>query len=122
MYMTMQDDKRVFTPREIAIAQRQFAIMNVFSTIGPPLSLHYVRAFLAVAAMPGLGTSEYARLLELDQAVTSRILLEIGKKTRKGDPGRDLVEAENDEVDLRKKHYYLTHKGREVFDRIMELY
>jgi DNA-binding MarR family transcriptional regulator len=103
-------------------SQRLLAIMGVFNDIDPPMTLHYVRAFLLVAAQPGLGASEYARRLGLEQAVASRILLEIGKKTRRGDPGRDLVEAEDDVVDMRKKPYRLTAKGRKVLSKILSLY
>jgi DNA-binding MarR family transcriptional regulator len=107
---------------ELAKAQRLGAILNLLTSIDPPITLHYARALMEVAASPGLGTTEYARRLKLEQGVASRILLEIGLKLRSGEPGRGLMEAEGDAVDLRQKHYYLTKSGQEIVHRILEVY
>lgn len=94
--------------------------LNVFrEEIDTAIPATYMAAFLLVALKPGKGASDYGRELGLAQAVTSRILLEIGKKSRTGKEGYGLVDSDQDPIDLRLRRNYLTPKGEALFKKIM---
>ena len=97
---------------------RVFAILEAFREVAPTLPASYAQAFLAVAMKPGQPSGAYAKAIGMIQPVASRILLEIGKKTRTGGPGLELVESVEDLQDLRIKRYYLTAKGRKLIKDI----
>ena len=107
------DDQRRLT--------RLIAIFQIMRDINPTLPVSYAQAFLAVALSPGQGPAHYAKALGVVQPVASRTLLEIGKKARTGGPGLGLVDSQQDPVDLRTLHYYLTPKGRSLFEHIMQI-
>lgn len=52
--------------------------------------------------------------------VVSRDLLGLGKRTRTGKPGLDLVEAFEDYQDLRRKPYRLTKAGHRLIKQLTE--
>ena len=52
-------------------------------------------------------------------AVVSRDLLGLGKRTRMGKPGLDLVESYEDYNDLRRKPYRMTKKGHTVIQKML---
>jgi len=92
--------------------------VDVFRAVEPSIPSSYIAAFLAVAMDPGNGTVHYSKQLGMLQPVASRVLLEIGQKTRTGQPGLGLVAAEYDLHDLRLKRYYLTPKGHALIMRL----
>lgn len=95
-----------------------YEALNAFRTVDPSIPSSYVAAFLAVAMDPGNGTVHYSKTLGMLQPVASRVLLEIGQKTRTGQPGLGLVAAEYDLHDLRLKRYYLTQKGHVLLRQV----
>ncbi len=95
-------------------------VIDQFREVDSAFPVSYIAALLAVAREPGLTGSEYAARLGLDQPVMSRILLEIGQKSRHGGPGRGWVLGVHDEIDLRRKNIYLTPVGRALVDVILD--
>ncbi len=93
-------------------------MLDAFRAVEPSIPSSYIAAFLAVAMDPGHGTAHYSKSLGMLQPVGSRVLLEIGQKTRTGGPGLGLVAAEYDKDDLRLKRYFLTAKGRGLLSKI----
>jgi DNA-binding MarR family transcriptional regulator len=53
--------------------------------------------------------------------VASRILLEMGKKTRTGGPGHGLVDSVQASDDLRQWNFYVTPRGQKLLDRCFAL-
>lgn len=100
---------------------RLIAVFNALREVSPTIPASYAQAFLAVALNPGHGPGTYAQTLGLVQPVTSRTLLEIGKKTRKGGPGLGLVDSQSDAIDLRLTRYLLTTKGHNLMAKIMQI-
>jgi len=94
--------------------------LNAFRSVEPNMPLSYALGFMHVALDPGYGTVHYARAMAMHQPVTSRILLEIGQKTRTGGPGLGLVDSVYDTVDLRLKRYFLTPKGKLLVQAIVK--
>jgi DNA-binding MarR family transcriptional regulator len=98
---------------------RLFHTLNEFSDVTNAMPVSYIQFFLMVARDPGKGATEYGRKLGVQQAVASRILLEIGQKSRGLSGGFGLVESSVDPIDLRLKRYHLTLKGRELAERVI---
>ncbi len=104
---------------DVTKLERLSRVIDIFRDIDGSISANYLQAFILVALKPGRGSTEYARDLGLAQAVVSRILLEIGKKSRMGGEGLGLVDSVHDPKDLRLKRNYLTPKGRELLRKIL---
>jgi DNA-binding MarR family transcriptional regulator len=104
---------------EIAVERLRRAV-DVFREIDTALPASYLAAFLLVAARPGGSTTEYAAEMGQAQAVTSRILLEIGKKSRTGNPGHELVDSDAHPDDLRRRRVFLTPKGRRLLRKVVD--
>ncbi len=99
--------------------RRTFQTIKVFQELGSAMPASYMAVFLAVALEPGLGVSAYADKLGMLRPVCSRAMLEMGKKARTGGPGLELLDSQQDSQDLRAVHYFLTHKGRRLLDRLV---
>ncbi len=85
-----------------------------FRDVDAAFPVSYIAALLAVAREPGLTGSDYAGRLDIAQPVLSRILLEIGPKSRHGRPGLKWITSVSDPDDLPRKRIYLTPLGQEV--------
>ncbi len=95
-------------------------VIDQFRELDPAFPVSYIAALLAVAREPGLTGTEYAARLGQEQAPMSRMLLELGQKSRHGGPGRGWLYSVPDPVDLRRKHIYLTPAGRALVDEILD--
>jgi DNA-binding MarR family transcriptional regulator len=94
-------------------------VIDIFREYDTTFPASYIAAFLLVAMKPGKGSSEYARDLGLAQAVTSRLMLEIGQKSRTGEEGLGLLDSSPDGQDLRVRRVFLTNKGRGLLRRVL---
>jgi DNA-binding MarR family transcriptional regulator len=94
-------------------------VIDIFREYDTAFPASYIAAFLLVAMNPGKGSSEYARDLGLAQAVTSRLMLEIGQKSRTGEEGLGLLDSSPDGQDLRVRRVFLTNKGRGLLRRVL---
>lgn len=106
------------TDAEHAAIIRALSVMDVFKNVDDGMPTSYVRMFLQVCAEPGKGVTKYAEDLGVYQAVGSRILLEIGPKSRSGGEGLGLVQADFDTEDMRVKNYWPTSKGWRVVQQL----
>ena len=95
--------------------------IEAFRSIDPKMPSSYMAAFISVAMEPGLGPTEYARRLGTHQAIASRVLLEIGPKSRLKDSGYGLVQVGISNADMRAHSYELTTKGRVLLQRLLDL-
>lgn len=95
-------------------------MLQAFRALEPTMPTAYAAAFLAVALKPGQGVSYYANQLGMLGPVASRILLEIGQKTRKEDQeSLQLVDTVTHPDDLRAKMFFLTAKGERLLRTIL---
>ncbi len=106
---------------DAATLRRLVALIDAFRQIEPSMPTSYIAGFLAVATEPGMGATFYARKLGVIVPVASRILLEMGKKTRTGGPGHELVDSVQATDDLRQWNFYVTPRGRKLLDRCIAL-
>lgn len=113
-------DRFAKLPAEDALKiERQARVIDLFREFNTAFPASYMAAFLLVAANPGKPTSEYAKMMGMAQAVGSRLMLEIGPKTRTGEEGLGLIDSAPDPKDLRVKRAYLTPKGKALLRRIL---
>lgn len=108
---------------DIRIVEQMERFVDAFRVIRDGIMpSSYIRTFLAVAKEPGHGSSIYARKLGMVHAVASRILLELGQKTRWGGPGLMLLDTEVDSADRRIKRIFLTPAGQALFREVLGIY
>lgn len=107
-------------PSEAKTLRKALAFVDVFRQLDMMhMPANYIAAFLAVALDPGKGVTAYAEATGMLRPVTSRILLEIGAKSRNGESGLGLVDSVRGSTDLRAVNYFLTAKGKKLLARAM---
>ena len=102
------------------LLRKTTSLIDAFRAVDPAMPLGYAAAFLAVASEPGQGVTHYADTLGMLRPVCSRVLLEIGIKTRTGGPGYELVDRVHNDADMRNVNYFLTAKGKKLLASILK--
>lgn len=82
------------------------------------LTLQAVHMFLLVALQPGITSKEISRKTGLSQSSCSRNMALLSATHRLGKPGLDLVTAEEDIRERRRKKLYLTPKGKALVSKL----
>ena len=108
-------------PEEFTQISRLQDVIGTFRALDGAFPASYMVCLLAVAKEPGFGVTHYSTKLGMLQAVVSRILLELGNRTRKGGDGMGLVDSVRDPNDYRVYRYYLTPKGRAFVNSVLKL-
>lgn len=98
--------------------ERLSRVIGVFYEFDAAFPASYIRAFLLVASKPGLSVTDYGNLLGVSQPIISRLLLQIGERSRAGRPGLGWVCRVGDSEDLRMKRVQLTPRGQELIQRL----
>ncbi|HEY8614175.1 MAG TPA: hypothetical protein VIL69_23180 [Roseomonas sp.] len=100
---------------------RGIAFIEAFRSVEPSMSANYAVAFMAVALRPGLGVTAYAKQLGLTRPGASRVLGEIGQRTRaiKGGAGLGLVDSVPNAEDRRNVEFFLTPKGKRLLGQVL---
>ena len=115
----MNDDRaQPYTDTELRRLRALALVVRDFRELSPAFPSSYMLAFLAVAMRPGGGSTDYMQTLETAQPVASRILIALGPKGRSSE-GFGLVDTFIDTIDMRRKHTYLTDKGKTLVARIL---
>ena len=83
------------------------------------MPLQYLTSFLLVAMEEGLSVSDYAKKAGVSNSVMSRHLLDIGDRSRHGEPGFGLVTFSPRMENLREHEYRLTAKGKMLWEEIV---
>ncbi|ACA19282.1 transcriptional regulator, MarR family [Methylobacterium sp. 4-46] len=100
---------------------RALWILDTFRGMNPRMSITYAMGFLMVANRPGLGPTDYAPMLGTTQPIMSRMLLDLGPKTRDKPEGLGLLERRVSPESLRQVCYTLTAKGEELATKIARI-
>jgi DNA-binding MarR family transcriptional regulator len=106
----------------LTLTEKLERVIDTFREVDPAMPSSYIRMFLAIAKKPGHGSSVYARDLGMVQPVASRIILELGQKTRSGGPGYELLDAAIDDEDFRLKRTFLTAQGRDLYRAVLSIW
>ncbi|MGE0482637.1 MAG: hypothetical protein AB7Q81_00710 [Gammaproteobacteria bacterium] len=87
-------------------------------TLGPDVTLQRLLILMAVYRNEGASQSELLAVLEgTSITALSRNLADVGELTSRKTTGPGLVELRVDPTNLRRKHIYLTPRGRRFFAR-----
>jgi len=89
--------------------------------IDPEMQAHTINIFLMVCMNPGITMKDLGNQLGLSQATMSRNIAALGKVHRLNRPGYDLVQAEEDPVERRRKIVNLTAKGKRVQESLLSI-
>lgn len=109
---TINHYKRRLPDEDLSPVKKLAGALQVFSSERGTMPMQYVQSFLLVAEEEGLGVTDYAQRAGASVSVMSRHLLDIGERDRYMKPGLGWVTARLNPMELRKKEYFVTDKGR----------
>ena len=103
---------------EIASLMR---VLEEFRKLDPDLPIQYALSFLTLAENEGISMRELAERLGIAQSSASRNVAALSKWHSFGKPGLDLVQAEEDPRERRRKIISLTPKGHALIVTLRDL-
>jgi DNA-binding MarR family transcriptional regulator len=106
------DDKRVLSG--LVDTLQQFADMRA------NIPLHQVIMLLRLAMEEGKSQKHYSVKWDLPPSTVSRAMLDLGKRTRKGEEGLGLVQEQHAPHSLKEHEVYLSPKGRGLITKIIK--
>lgn len=111
-------------PKEGSIGLRALAkvtaIVRAFQQLNMELPMQQAAALLYIAANEGCMVLDMANATGMTQSAASRNIAALGKWARYGKPGLELIRTEEDPMERRRKLLYLTPKGRNAVQAIIE--
>ncbi len=102
-------------PDEIATVTR---VLEAFRTLDPDLPIQYALSFMTIAQNEGISIGELAERLGIAQSSASRNVAALSRWHSFGKAGLDLVSAQEDPRERRRKVVALTDKGRAFLDEL----
>jgi len=102
-------------PDEIATVTR---VLEAFRTLDPDLPIQYALSFMTIAQNEGISIGELADRLGIAQSSASRNVAALSRWHSFGKAGLDLVSAQEDPRERRRKVVALTDKGRAFLDEL----
>lgn len=96
-------------PDEVTIVVH---VLEAFRTLDPDLPIQYALSFMTIAQSEGISIGELAERLGIAQSSASRNVAALSKWHSFGKAGLDLVQAQEDPRERRRKIVTLTDKGR----------
>jgi len=102
-------------PDEIATVTR---VLEAFRTLDPDLPIQYALSFMTIAQNEGISIGELADRLGIAQSSASRNVAALSRWHSFGKAGLDLVSAQEDPRERRRKVVALTDKGRAFLDAL----
>lgn len=102
-------------PDEVATLIR---VLEALRGLDPDMPIQYALSFLTVARHEGLSIRELSERLGIAQSSASRNVAALSRWHSFGKPGHDLVQAEEDPRERRRKIVTLTPKGRALVEEL----
>lgn len=96
-------------------------VLEALRTLDPDLPIQYALSFLTIAQNEGLSIRELSERLGIAQSSASRNVAALSKWHSFGKAGHDLVQAEEDPRERRRKIITLTDRGRELAAQLSDL-
>lgn len=100
-------------PDEIATVTR---VLEAFRTLDPDLPIQYALSLMTIAQNEGISIGELAERLGIAQSSASRNVAALSRWHSFGKAGLDLVCAQEDPRERRRKIVTLTDRGRAFLD------
>jgi len=105
---------------EVAL-ERLIEVLETFRALDPDMPIQYALSFLTLARHEGMSLRELSDRLGIAQSSASRNVAALSEWQAFRRPGHDLVRAEEDPRERRRKVVRLTAKGRTLADRLAGL-
>ena len=97
---------------------KMYQAIEAVRQIDPEMQAHTINIFLLICMFPGITMKDLGERVGVSQATMSRNIAAMGKVHRMNRPGYDLVLAEEDPAERRRKIVTLTPKGKRLKDQI----
>ena len=93
-------------------------VLEAFRRLDPDLPIQYALSFMTIARNEGLSIGELAERLGIAQSSASRNVAALSRWHSFGKAGLDLVQAQEDPRERRRKIVTLTEKGRAFLEEL----
>ncbi|PWC39330.1 MarR family transcriptional regulator [Azospirillum sp. TSO35-2] len=93
-------------------------VLEAFRKLDPDLPIQYALSFMTIAQSEGISIGELAERLGIAQSSASRNVAALSRWHSFGKAGLDLVQAQEDPRERRRKIVTLTDKGRAFLDAL----
>ena len=93
-------------------------VLEAFRTLDPDLPIQYALSFMTIARNEGISIGELAERLGIAQSSASRNVAALSRWHSFGKAGLDLVQAQEDPRERRRKIGTLTDKGRAFLEEL----
>jgi DNA-binding MarR family transcriptional regulator len=94
-------------------------VLDYFQGHAPQIPVSMIEAFFLVAMNEGCSLKDVVELSGKPQSTISRHLLDLCEFNRHREPGLGLVAWRMSPMELRRKEYYLTPKGKGLLRRVL---
>jgi len=96
-------------------------VLEAFRTLDPDLPIQYALSFITIAQNEGMSIGELAERLGIAQSSASRNVAALSRWHSFGKAGFDLVQAQEDPRERRRKVVTLTDKGRGFIESLRSI-
>jgi DNA-binding MarR family transcriptional regulator len=103
---------------QLALIAQLLNVLDPFFRVRGTMPARHVQAYFLVAQKEGQTVTELAKKADMPVTTMSRILLDMGERTRYFEEGAGLVQGEDNPLNRRERLYSLTHKGRALLASI----
>ena len=110
----------VIAPTDKRVVQILLWALKPLANLRRTIPLQYALTFLTVALDEGKPVGTYAREMDVNRWVMTRIMQSIGDKTRGGGAGLGLVSIKRTTGYPTRTEVFLTEKGRAVAAQVFE--
>ncbi|WP_448206460.1 MarR family winged helix-turn-helix transcriptional regulator [Azospirillum sp. sgz302134] len=93
-------------------------VLEAFRKLDPDLPIQYALSFMTIAQNEGISIGELAERLGIAQSSASRNVAALSRWHSFGKAGLDLVQAQEDPRERRRKIVTLTDRGRAFLDEL----
>jgi hypothetical protein len=94
-------------------------MLDQIEALRPNMPLHQVKMLLKLALDEGKSQKYYSEKWQYPTSTVSRGMLDLGRRTRKGEEGLGLVEERVSAHSLREHEAYLSLKGKTLLQKII---
>ena len=110
----------VIAPSDKRVVQTLLWALKPLSNLRRSIPLTYAITFLTVALEEGKPVGTYAREMDVNRWVMTRIMQTIGDKARNGTPGLGLVTIKRTKGYPTRTEVFLTEKGRAIAEQVFQ--